>query len=158
MRITDFKKLKSELLNDPDIEEEYFEYLSSYPHVSAWYRSTPQFKNQISRVNGRKQGTDINLYKLFTEQCYNLLRKGGACGIVNPSGIYSDLGTKQLRTMLFEDTAITGLFCFENKRAIFEGVHRSFKFVVLTFERGGRTERFPARLYAPRCQRVGAFS
>ena len=39
------------------------------------------------------------LYKLFTEQCYNLLRvKGGTCGIVIPSGIYSDLGTKQLRT------------------------------------------------------------
>jgi hypothetical protein len=36
--------------------------------------------------------------------------------------------------MLFSQTKITGLFCFENKKAIFEGVHKSFKFVVLTFQ------------------------
>ena len=144
LRITDFKRLKSELLDDPEIEEEYLDYLSGFPHVSAFYRSSPQYKNQISRVNGRKQGTDINLYKLFTEQCYNLLRRGGACGIVNPSGIYSDLGTKQLRTMLFEEAEVTGLFGFENRKAIFEGVDSRFKFVVLTFKRGGQTERFPA--------------
>ena len=107
-------------------------------------RSAPQYKNQISRVNGKKQGTDINLYKLFTEQCYNLLRDGGTCGIVIPSGIYSDLGTKQLRRMFFDGTTVTGLFGFENRKAIFEDVHRSFKFVVLTFERGGQTQRFPA--------------
>ncbi len=61
-------------------------------------------------VNGRKAGSDINLYKLFTEQCFNLLRPGGECGIVIPSGIYTDLGTKQLREMLFGQTRISGLF------------------------------------------------
>ena len=86
MKITDFKRLKVNLLLDPAIENEYLEYQSSYRHVSAYYRSAPQYKNQISRVSGRKQGTDINLYKLFTEQCYNLLRDGGTCGIVIPSG------------------------------------------------------------------------
>src|SRR5207249_8146776 len=95
-------------------------------------------------VNGKKSGTDINLYKLFTEQCYNLLRAGGHCGIVIPSGIYTDLGAKQLRELLFSQTHVTGLFCFENNRAIFEGVHRSYKFVVLTFGKGGGTTTFPA--------------
>lgn len=33
---------------------------------------------------------------------------------------------------------------FENRKEIFEGVHRSFKFVVLTFEKGGTTKEFPA--------------
>ncbi|MFM6083220.1 MAG: hypothetical protein ACKPCI_32655, partial [Dolichospermum sp.] len=65
--------------------------------------------------------------------------------MVIPSGIYTDLGTKQLREMLFSQTKITGLFCFENKKAIFEGVHKSFKFVVLTFENGNKTLSFPAR-------------
>ncbi|WP_193199722.1 hypothetical protein [Nostoc sp. MG11] len=40
---------------------------------------------------------------------FNLLRPGGECGIVIPSGIYTDLGTKQLREMLFNQTKITGL-------------------------------------------------
>jgi len=91
--------------------------------------------------------TDFNIWislKLFTEQCFNLLRDGGQCGIVIPSGIYTDLGAKQLREMLFEETRITGLFGFENRKEIFEGVHRSFKFVVLTFEKGGTTNEFPA--------------
>ncbi len=46
--------------------------------------------------------------------------------------------------MLFDEAEITGLFCFENRREIFENVHRSFKFVVLTFEKGGHTAEFPA--------------
>ena len=140
----EFKAKLNKMIENPKTQAEYLGYLSAFPHVSAYYRSTSQYKNQISRVNGRKQGTDINLYKLFTEQCYNLLRDGGTCGIVIPSGIYSDLGTKQLRQMLFEGTQVTGLFGFENKKAIFEGVHKSFKFVVLTFEKGEQTESFPA--------------
>jgi hypothetical protein len=71
-------------------------------------------------------------------------RSGGECGIIIPSGIYTDLGAKQLREMLFTRTRITGLFCFENRKEIFEGVHRSYKFIVLTFERDGVTKSFPA--------------
>src|SRR5262249_23271788 len=78
------------------------------------------------------------------EQCYNLLCEGGQCGIVIPSGVYTDLGAKQLRELLFGHTAITGLFCFENRKEIFEGVHRSYKFVVLTFRKGTETKSFPA--------------
>ncbi|PSB13377.1 ATP-binding protein, partial [filamentous cyanobacterium Phorm 46] len=78
------------------------------------------------------------------EQCFNLLRDGGECGIVIPSGIYTDLGTKQLREMLFEQTQVTGLFCLENRRTIFEGVDSRFKIVVLTFEKGSTTIDFPS--------------
>ena len=47
--------------------------------------------------------------------------------------------------MLFEKTQIEGLFCFENRKEIFEGVHRSFKFVVLTFKKSA----------TPRLQKAG---
>ncbi|WP_341735923.1 hypothetical protein [Microcoleus sp. CAWBG640] len=95
-------------------------------------------------IYSKVTGTDINLYKLFVEQCFNLLRRGGECGIVIPSGIYTDLGTKQLREMLFSQTKVTGLFCLENRKNIFEGVHKSFKIVVLTFEKDGITTEFPS--------------
>ena len=151
------RRIKARLVEDPDILNSYLDYQSGYRHVSAWYRSAGQYENQISRVNGRKQGTDINLYKLFTEQCFNLLRDGGACGIVIPSGIYSDLGTKQLRQMLFEKTRLSGLFGFENRQAIFEGVHRSFKFIVLSFEKGGRTDSFPAAFMRHQVEELESF-
>jgi hypothetical protein len=144
MDIKDFEKEQNKLLQNPIIASTWLEYQSQYPYVSAYYRSSEQYKNQISVVNGKKAGTDINLYKLFTEQCFNLLRLGGECGIVIPSGIYTDLGTKQLREMLFSQTKVTGLFCFENRKTIFEEVDSRFKFVVLTFVKGSITTEFPS--------------
>ncbi len=143
MTIKEFEKEQTLLMKDAVIRNAWIEYQNRFPYVSQYFRGSSQFKNQISVVNGKKAGSDINLYKLFTEQCFNLLRPSGECGIVIPSGIYTDLGTKQLREMLFTETEITGLFCFENNKEIFEGVHRSFKFVVLTFAKGGSTTNFP---------------
>ena len=143
MRIEDFEQEKAKMLQDPEIRAAWLDYQSRFPYQSAYFRAAPQYQNQISTVNGKKQGTDINLYKLFTEQCYSLLRPGGQCGIVIPSGIYTDLGAKQLRELLFDQTNITGLFCFENRKMIFESVDSRFKFVVLTFEKGGQTHAFP---------------
>lgn len=144
MDIKAFEKEQNKLLQDLEIKNAWLEYQSRFPHVSLYYRKARQYKNQISIVNGKKAGTDINLYKLFTEQCFNVLKRSGYCGIVIPSGIYTDLGAKQLRQMLFNETKVTGLFCFENKKEIFENVHRSFKFVVLGFEKGQITTSFPA--------------
>jgi hypothetical protein len=144
MTIKEFEKEQAKLLKDHDIRAAWLDYLSSYPHVSAYFRSSPLFKKQISIVGGKKAGTDINTYKLFLEQCFNLLRPGGLCGIVIPSGIYTDLGAKQLREMLFNQTRVTALFGFENRKQIFEGVDSRFKFVVLAFQKGGTTESFPA--------------
>jgi hypothetical protein len=144
MDIKAFEKEQKKLLQNPEIAEAWLEYQSQYPYVSAYYRSSEEYKNQISVVNGKKAGTDINLYKLFLERCFNLLRTGGECGIVIPSGIYTDLGSKQLREMLFSQSKVTGLFCLENRKEVFEGVHRSFKIVVLSFEKGGVTTEFPS--------------
>ncbi len=143
MDIKTFEKEQKKLLTNPEISQAWLEYQSQYPHVSLYFRSSEQYKNQISIVNGKKQGTDINLYKLFVEQCFNLLHPQGECGIVIPSGIYTDLGTKQLREMLFSQTKVTGLFCFENRKTIFEGVDSRFKFVILSFEKNNQTLSFP---------------
>jgi hypothetical protein len=143
MTIKDFEKEQAKLMKDADIRAAWIEYQNRFPYVSLYFRGSSQYKNQISVVNGKKAGSDINLYKLFTEQCFNLLRSGGECGIVIPSGIYTDLGTKQLREMLFGEAEITGLFCFENRKEIFEGVDSRFKFVVLTFAKGGSSITFP---------------
>jgi hypothetical protein len=38
---------------------------------------------------------------------------------------------------------VTGLFCFENRKTIFEGVDSRFKFVILSFEKNNQTLSFP---------------
>ena len=112
MTIHDFEKEQGKLLKDAEIRAAWLDYLSQFPHISAYFRSAPQYRNQVSIVNGKKAGTDINLYKLFVEQCINLLRDGGRCGMITPSGIYTDLGATQLREVLFSAVPAPGTFRF----------------------------------------------
>ncbi|MGB6299551.1 MAG: DNA methyltransferase [Rivularia sp. (in: cyanobacteria)] len=142
--IKDWEKQRQQLLKDEEIQEAWLTYCSNYPHQSAYFKRATQYENQRSVVGGRSVARKINLYFLFVEQCFNLLRDDCECGIVVPSGIYTDLGTKQLREMLFSQTKITGLFCLENRKAVFEGVDSRFKIVVLTFEKNGTTTEFPS--------------
>jgi len=144
LKITDWNKQREELMQDSEIRDAWLDYASQYPHQWSYFKLAPQFVNQTTRVEGKASGNKPNLYNLFTEQCYNLLRPGGHCGIVIPSGIYTDFSTMQLRQMLFDQTSVTGLFGFENRKTIFEGVDSRFKFVVLTFEKAGHTDKFPA--------------
>ena len=109
MTIKEFEKEQAKLLRDPEIREAWLGYLSRFPHVSLYFRSAAQYLNQIARIRTqdgkeKKAGTDVNLYKLFLEQCFNLLRAGGRCGILLPTSVYTDLGAKQLREMLFTET------------------------------------------------------
>jgi hypothetical protein len=157
MRIEDFEQEQTRLLQNEETRGKWLDYQNAFPHQSAYFRTTPQYTNQIALVNGRKQGTDINLYKLFVEQCYNLLRDGGLCGLVVPSGLYTDLGTKQLREMLFDSTRVTGLFGFENRKTIFEGVDSRFKFVVLTYLKGEQTSEFSAAFMRHEVSELSSF-
>jgi len=135
MTIKEFEKEQGKLLKDKAVREAWLAYENRFPHMNQYFRLAPEYRHQFATVDGRKVGSDLNLYKLFVERCFTLLRPGGHCGIVIPSSIYTDLGAKGLRDLLFEHTHIQGLFCFENRKEIFEGVHRSFKFIVLTFEK-----------------------
>jgi Schlafen, AlbA_2/Eco57I restriction-modification methylase len=144
MPIEDFEKEKSKLLKDATIRTAWLEYSSGYAHQSAWLRSAQQYEKQISIVKGKKAGTDVNLYKLFVEQCFNLLRAGGRCGILTPGSLYNDLGAKRLREMLFEEGQVDSLFGLANERFMFEGLDHRFKVCILSFAKGGKTTQFPA--------------
>jgi hypothetical protein len=144
MTIHEFEKMQTRLLKDKDIRDAWLDYLSGFPHVSSFYRSALQYRNQISTLNGKKVGSDINLYKLFVEQSFNLLRNGGRCGIITPGGIYTDLGSKQLREMLFSKGQLDSVFGLSNERFIFENVHHAQKFCLLVFEKGGTVDSFTA--------------
>jgi Putative DNA-binding domain/Eco57I restriction-modification methylase len=152
LRIEDWKKQKEQLLEEFETQKEWLSYESGFPHQWAYFKKANHYRNQISIINGKTIGSKPNLYSLFIEQCFNLLKQNGECGFVVSSGIYSDLGTKRLREMLFEQSQITGLISFENRKTIFEGVDSRYKFVVLTLKKGGKTTSFPAIF---QCQDVG---
>lgn len=120
---------------NPAIADAWTAYETSVESQAGYFNSDVPFHHQ-----GRG---DTNTYKLFTERFYALLRERGYFSILIPSGIYTDLGSMELRELLLNQMQIEGLYAYENALAIFN-IHRSFKFVLLTARRGGPTEQFRA--------------
>jgi hypothetical protein len=75
---------------------------------------------------------DINLYTVFAERLRRTLSPAGRMGAVLPSGIATDDTTKFFFQDLGDKRSIRSLYDFENRNGIFEGVHRSYKFCLLT--------------------------
>lgn len=145
MRPEEFAELKLKLLSeDTSLRTQYLSYLSRFPHVNQWFRNSQQYKNQTAVINGKKATTDLNLYKLFIEQAHHLLKREGYCGIITPAGIYTDVGATRLRKMLLEGTEVEAVFGLSNEKYLFEGIHHAFKFCILSFKNGGKTDKFSA--------------
>ena len=74
----------------------------------------------------------INTYAIFSELCRNSLNPCGRLGIIVPTGIATDDTTKFFFQSLMDKKSLVSLYDFENREGIFPGVHRSFKFCMLT--------------------------
>lgn len=144
MTIKEFEAEQAILLQDKDIRAGWLAYQSRFPHMSAYFRGAADYQYQSAVVGGKRTGSDINLYKLFTERCFALLRDGGHCGIVIPNGIYKDLGATGLRKMLFDHTQVDSMISLSNEKFIFEEVHHSFGLLFLCFVKGGETQSLRA--------------
>ena len=144
MRVEDFEKKKAELLQDTELRQAWESYLSRFPHVSELFRSSPDYTAQVAEVDGKNTSSDVNLYKLFLERSFRLLKTGGTCGIIVPTGLYTDLGAKGLRQLLFDEAQVSAIFGISNEGKLFEDVHHAFKYAIVVFEKGGQTKDFAA--------------
>jgi hypothetical protein len=75
---------------------------------------------------------DLNTYALFAEHFLNLIGPSGRAGLIVPTGIATDNSTKAFFDGVSSGGRLVSLYDFENRDAIFPGVHRSYKFAVLT--------------------------
>jgi len=75
---------------------------------------------------------DVNTYALFAELARKLINQHGSAGVLIPTGIATDDTCKQFFSDLNERRALSRLYDFENREAIFPAVHRSYKFCLLT--------------------------
>ena len=83
-------------------------------------------------------GGERNLYALFLERGLDLLREGGALGMLVPAGLAGDRGTRGLRERLLDRCSWEWLFSFENSEGLFD-IHRSYSFCAVVARRGGET-------------------
>jgi len=75
---------------------------------------------------------DVNTYSIFAETMRLVIGLTGYVGCIVPSGIATDDTTKTFFQDLAESRTLVSLYDFENALAIFPGVHRSYKFCLLT--------------------------
>jgi len=75
---------------------------------------------------------DVNTYTVFAELDRFLLNRRGRVGMVCPSGIATDDTTKFFFQDLMTTQSLASMYDFENRQGLFAGVHRSYKFCLLT--------------------------
>ena len=95
---------------------------------------TSKFMRFSARLPLTAQG-DMNLYALFAETNRQLINENGRAGFIVPSGIVSDDGTKDFFGDLVEQEQIASVYDFENSAPLFPGVHRSYKFSLMTLSK-----------------------
>ena len=78
----------------------------------------------------------INLAPLFAETSLSLLKDESRAGLILPTGIVTDSFTQHFCRHILENHHTASVYDFENREAIFPGVHRSTKFVLLTLGHG----------------------
>ncbi len=121
--------------NEPDAHE--MQVYQSF--VAARYGA--EGASAFARLSGRYPLTgkgDVNLYALFAEHFLQAIAPDGRSGFIVPTGIATDDSTKDYFAAITSGNRLVSLFDFENREAIFPGVHRSYKFSLLTL---GQPER-----------------
>ncbi|WP_069804328.1 Eco57I restriction-modification methylase domain-containing protein [Thermogemmatispora onikobensis] len=109
---------------DPALYAAFEEELQRAAYESHFVRNSGRFP-----LCGRG---DINTYSIFTETMRLLLAPRGRLGCIVPSGIATDDTTKAFFQDIMSARSLLSLHDFENAAGIFPGVHRSYKFCLLT--------------------------
>ena len=117
------KVMKKLMEENEEIRKSWEEYVSRIEKESFFFRNSGFYPHQYKG--------DINLFKLFLERFFWLIREGGRMSIIVPSGLYTDEGCKELRRMFLENSRVAFLIGIENREGIFP-IHRSFKFTLLS--------------------------
>ena len=115
-------KLESD---DPALYQRYQQALAAADSLLTYCRTSDHYP-----LTGKG---DINTYAVFAELAYRLVAPHGRVGLLVPSGIASDMTTKDFFAAVAESNRLIRLYDFENKKVFFPEVHASFKFCILNF-------------------------
>lgn len=110
--------------SDPILNGQYREAVREVANVTHLVRNGARFP-----LCGRGR---VNTYSVFAETMRSLIAPSGRAGVIVPTGIATDDTTKAFFASLVDGHSLVSLYDFENAAPIFPGVHRSYKFCLLT--------------------------
>lgn len=112
---------------NPSLYHKYQEAQRSLEGTKLFTRNTKRF---LLTGNGQQ-----NTSALFAELAYTVVRDQGLVGLVVPTGIATDYTYRHFFGEVVRQKRLVSLYDFENREALFPGVHRSYKFCLLTLSR-----------------------
>jgi hypothetical protein len=80
---------------------------------------------------------ELNLATLFAEHAANIVGPKGQAGLVLPTTVVTDKSAQPLCRSWIENGRLVAVYDFENRAGIFPGVHRSYKFAIITIRGSG---------------------
>ena len=123
-------KLKAD---DPPLYDRYQQALGAADALLTYCRTSGEYP-----LTGKG---DVNTYAVFAELACRSVAPHGRVGLLVPSGIASDMTTKDFFAAVAQSNRLIRLYDFENKKVFFPDVHASFKFCILNF--GGAEAKTP---------------
>jgi hypothetical protein len=134
---------------DPQLHQQY---LTAKRHTEG----EQQFVHSSGRFLFTSYGR-LNLAPLFAELGRKLLRRTGRSGMIVPTGIATDSFNQYFFQDIADSGTLASLYDFENREGIFPGVHRSYRFCLLTLTGPGGPARQGAefRFFAYRTEDLG---
>ena len=150
-----FKQKRENLLKKDNVKKDYLKTNSLYLFQRNYFSTI--YQHQVGEIissdgKNRNSSSDMDTYRLFLERCFCLLSQKGILGIVLPSGLHKDDGAIGLRRFIFDNIKVEGLIDFQNQLdkeqgRIFEGVHPSFKFLLLNVKKDKPQDHFPCQFH-----------
>jgi len=143
---------------DKDVKDEFLKKITKTDYIKKqWDDYQQEIELQVEyfgksnfykfqKMDSKKGFGEFNLYRLFLEKSYRLLKKNGICGVVVPSNLYSLENDQKLRELIFQQAKVLSIFAFDNKKKIFD-IHPQWKLMTLVFQKSGKTDVFKAAFY-----------
>jgi hypothetical protein len=122
------KLIKALPERDPALHAAYVDALHGSEALSTYLRESGRFP--LSAAG------DINTYQVFAGLVRQIVDGQGRVGVVVPTGIATDYYNQDYFAALIDNRELASLYDFENRQGIFPGVHRSYKFSLLTLTGG----------------------
>jgi Eco57I restriction-modification methylase len=137
---------KAELRLDPDVDAAW-RTQARFLHELSAYAKPASGRFRWFAPDGQLRKGDANVFRLFVERAYTLLRSGGRLGQVLPDSVYVSSPATGVRQRLLTEGVLERCYVFENRKELFP-IHRSVKVVLLVTQRGdGPTEQFKAAFF-----------
>ena len=139
--LTDLSSLElrsSVLIDDAEassqLAQAWLNYTAQLKGYSSLLKKTGVYKHQVASVEGKSTGGDADLYKLFMERSFKLVKCNGRMGFVLPAAFHGAQGATGIRNLYLTNGTFEQLFEFENRKNIFP-IHSMFKFVTAIYQR-----------------------